>query len=349
MKSHIWAFQISLLICLLIASGVIAHAPLESGENESLETALEIPDPSKSWVIYSELHEGGEAQYFFFEVQEGDRIYVGLIKPVDSEESDFLPNFVLIGPGIQGNESLPEFIELPSDEEYGYTIIAGEQPEEASYEGFSPSSFYDLGDIDLNAPASGKYYIAVYEWTQGGNYGVVVGYRESYALSEWILLPFDLLNVYQWEGQNLLTILMPLLFTVVAGIIFFIWRFKKGKTPKTLHEWLGSLGALLILGTGANVLYQMGYTLTKTSLVSEIVITIFIAIVPILIAIGIFRILLKDSKEINMKKSIKLIVLGILAIFAWAGLLIGPILTIISGATPYLLKIISKVSSPSDR
>jgi len=58
-------FILFLIILLFPIHGVLAHTPLEPPfDNESLATAYGVPDPTKSWAIYAELHEGGEAQYY---------------------------------------------------------------------------------------------------------------------------------------------------------------------------------------------------------------------------------------------------------------------------------------------
>jgi len=44
-----------------------------------------------------------------------------------------------------------------------------------------------------------------------GKYGIAIGYKEEFTLSEWLLIPIDVINIHQWEGQSLILILMPLL------------------------------------------------------------------------------------------------------------------------------------------
>jgi hypothetical protein len=56
-----------LVILLLAGTGIVsAHAPLGVGSNEDIANATLISNPEKSFVIYTELHEGGEAQYYHF-------------------------------------------------------------------------------------------------------------------------------------------------------------------------------------------------------------------------------------------------------------------------------------------
>jgi len=319
-------------LCLVLVPGVLAHAPLKPGDNESLATATLIPDPTKSWAIYGELHEGGEAQYYRFNMTEGQKIHVMLFKSTRSEEAEFLPSFVLMGLGISEQGDVPDYVEKPPD---ARTFVAeGEQPAQATFEPFSPSSFYSLADVTLDAPATGTYYIAVFESTMGGHYGLAVGDRESYTLDEWILIPFNLLSIYQWEGQSVILVFAPMILTLVIGIGLMILRSKNKKTPRTLHGWIGSIAGLLFMGSGATVLFQLAFSLIQTSLGSEAAITIVFALIPILLGIGTLRLSWTAEQKTDLKSRIYLAVLGVAALFAWAGLIIGSALAIIASALP---------------
>lgn len=313
-------------------SNVFAHSPLSSGDNESLDTATFIPDPNKSWAIYANLHEGGEAQYYRFETSKGQRIYVMLLKSTAVEEDDFLPGLVLMGPDISNEGAVPAYVEVP--EGAGSMVVEGAQPSEATYEPFSPSSFYSLAKVDIEAPASGAYYVAVYEPSRGGHYSIAIGEREEYTLSEWLLIPINLISVYQWEGQSLAVIFAPLGITVVIGLVLMVWRQRNGKITSTLFLWTGALSALLFLGTGAMTIFQMILALTKTSLVPEAGITIVFALMPILLGIGALRVVLKSGSKVDIRKRAYLVIIGILALFAWAGLLVGPALAVIASVLP---------------
>jgi len=84
---------IAILPWLLLTPLVFAHVPFGPGDNESLTTATVIPDPAKSWAIYGDLYEGGEAQYYRFDITENQRIYISLFTSTNPEESGFVPSF----------------------------------------------------------------------------------------------------------------------------------------------------------------------------------------------------------------------------------------------------------------
>lgn len=323
---------VSALSCLLLTPKTLAHSPLTPGDNESLATATWIPDPTKSWAIYGELHEGGEAQYYRFNITEGQGIHVMLFKSTSSEDEDFLPGLVLMGPGINTQGAIPDYVEVPSG--VNTLVVEGRQPAQATYEPFSPSTFYLLADLDLDAPSSGTYYIAIYEPFKGGHYGLAIGDRESYTLTEWILIPINLIFVYQWESQSLALILAPMITTLAIGIALMIWIRKKRATLRTLFSWLGSLAGLLFLGTGATTLFQMVASMIQASPTSEIVITVVLALIPILLGFVTLRLSLRVKGKVSLRTRIYLAILGVVALFAWAGLLIGPTLAVIASVLP---------------
>ncbi len=322
-------------ICSLLLAPVMAHAPLPPGDNESLATATEIPNPLKSWAIYGELHEheGEEphAQYYKFNISLGQRIHVMLYKSRRSEEVTFVPSFVLMGHGLVEQGIVPDFVEKPTDAES--LVVEGQQPTVATYEPFSPSSFFSLADLAVDAPASGTFYIAVYA-SEGGHYGLAVGDLESYGIDEWILIPFNLISVYQWEGQSLALIFAPFIIVLAVGVGLVIMRMKNRGTWGTLMAWFGIIAGLLFLGTGVATLFRMILSLIGTSAGAEVGITLVFALIPIVLGVATLRLSLKTEERASIKKRAYLVVLGVVALLMWAGLLIGPVLAIIASLMP---------------
>jgi len=329
-------FVIVLLIlassCTLSVSEVLAHAPLATGGNENLATATLIPDPAKSWAIYGELHEGREAQYYSFNINEGQKIRVMLFKSTRPEDKEFLPGFVLMGHEINEQGDIPDYVQKPLGAKA--LVVKGVQPAQATFEPFSPSSFYSLAETNLNAPTSGTYYLAVYEPSKGGHYGLAIGDRESYTLTEWILIPLNLLSIYQWEGQNLAVIFTPMILTLTIGFALILKQSKTEKKPKTVSGWLGASAGLLFISTSTTTLFQLAFSLTQAPLGSEVAVTLILALIPTLLGIAALRLSLTGEKKTNLKKRVYLAILGVAALFAWAGLLIGPVLAIIASILP---------------
>ncbi len=307
----------------------LAHAPLEIGDNESIETATFIPDPTKSWAIYAELHEGGEAQYYRFNITTGKRIHIMLFKSMRPEESDFLPGFVLMGPSLSDQGTVPDYVERPAG--INASVFEGDQPAQGTYEPFSPGTFYSLGEVEIDAPSSGTYYVAVYEQNIGGHYGLAIGDVETYGIDEWILIPLSLLGVYQWEGQSLAMVLAPMIATVAAGAVLVGWQLKKREALGKVTIWTGVLAGLLFIGSGVLILFQMIYSIMQTTFGSEVVITLVFALIPIALGLATILLSLRDPEKLSAKKQISFIILGVVALFMWAGLFLGPTLAIITG------------------
>lgn len=317
-------------ICVFLsATQIYAHSPLIPGINEGLNSATSISDPTKSWAIYGELNEGKEAQYYRFEINETQKIHISLLKSTDPDNRDFIPSFALMGPGLQGQGDLPAYVEVPAGA--NSIVISGVQPSLGTYEPFSASSFYSLADLDINAPVSGTFYIAVFESARGGQYSLAVGDREAFSLSEWIFIPIKLLSIYQWAGQSLFMIFLPVIATIAIGILVFR---RKGWIVRTPFEWAGILAGLLFFGSGVLFLFEMVLALTRVSPVPEIVITIILGILPIILGITVIRIILKNREKVGIGKRILLFMIGILALFVWAGFLLGPALAIVASFMP---------------
>jgi hypothetical protein len=334
MKHRKFLILFTILPWLLLTPLVFAHVPIGPGDNESLNTATVIPDPAKSWAIYGELHEGGEVQYYRFEITENQRIYISLFISTNPEESGFVPSLVLMGPEISNKGDLPDFVEAP--ESVNVMIIEGKHPDQAYYEGFSPSSQYFVAKVDMDAPASGTYYIAVYEPNQGGHYGLAVGYQETFTLLEWIRVPIDQISIYQWSGQSLALILAPMTLTVAIGLVIMIWWRVNRETLQTLFGLVGSVAGFFFIGSGASVLFQMFFNLTRVPLTPEIGVTLIFALLPIILGIISIRITFRSEETEGVQKRISMVILGVIAFFIWAGLLIGPVLAIIAGVLPFI-------------
>jgi hypothetical protein len=327
-QDHYSALTLLILIyCLFPLPSASGHSPIISGDNRNLDEAMVIPDPTKSWAIYGELHGEREVHYYRFVIEKGQRISINLMKSTNEENKEFMPVFVLAGPGLIGQGNVPDYVELPAGA--GAVVVAGRQPEEATYEPFSASSFYELAELDIPAPESGSYSIAVYGLGRGGHYSLALGGREVYSLTEWILIPMSLISIYQWEGQSLLIIFLPIIATLAISMGLMFW-WKREWIPVSLFEWTGMLAGLLFLGTGFMVLFQMLLALSHTEMVSEVVITSILALLSILLGIAVTRIIMKNRKKVDTRKRIYLVILGIIALFVWSGFLVGPVLAVMA-------------------
>ena len=319
------------IIFLLSVSFALAHSPLIPSYNEMLGSATVIPDPTKSWAIYGELHEGMQAQYYRFNISKDQRIHISLLKSTNPDNRDFIPDFALMGSGIQDQGDVPVYVEVPA--KAGVIVVAGEQPSRANYEPFSASSFYHLAELEMVAPVSGTYYIAVYEQTKGGHYSLALGDRETYSLVEWILIPIRLISIYQWDGQSILIILLPVIVVFVMGTLVMVF-WKKGLIPETPFEYAGVLAGLLFFGSSAMIYFEMILALTRATMVPEVAITIIMALFPIILGATVLHLIYKNREKVDIHKRVNLIIIGVLALFLWAGFLVGPCIALLASIIP---------------
>jgi len=324
----------TILIFSLVIPFVIAYAPLGTGDNESIDKATVVPDPTKSWALYSQLNSDGDAQYYTFNVTAGQRIRVTMFKSMRPEDATFNPRLVIIGPNVVAQGDIPTKITIPSGS--NARLVSQTQPT-PTYEPFSPSTFTGLADETLDTPTPDTYYLVVYEQSDaptGGHYGLAIGDRETYTIHEWILIPFNLMTIYQWEGQSLLLVLTPMIAALIVGIVLITLRFRKQRNLANPMAWLGAIAGLTFMGTAATTLYQMLAAATRVAVGAEALITLIFAIVPLAIGLVTLRLSIKDSNKASVKKRIYYIILGFAALFIWAGLIIGPILAILATVMP---------------
>jgi len=313
---------IILLTFLFISPVVIAHVPVGVGENTSIETATIVEEPTKSWAIYDEIHETSEAKYYKFHMEADQRLKIQLYSP----DQDFSPNLILMEPGTTKDENIPEFIEIPDN--YGASIFYGQQSDEKEYEPFTPASYYYILDFDMNVNATGDYYLAVYSPTNHGKIGIAIGYVETFSAIEWIRIPIDTINIHIWEGQNLFLILAPMILSIIVGIALIFY--KKLTKNFNLKKWMIYITGLIYLGSGLIILAQMIFAAATSSFGAGVLITSIFIIIPIILGLILINMSMKKIEQKQRMTIIKLLLIGILGIIFWSGLIIGPILSIIS-------------------
>jgi len=239
-----------------------------------------------------------------------------------------------MGPGIseshehEDEHDLPEYVEVP--EGVGIMLLEAEPSAEPGYEPFSPSSYYYLASVDLGVTTPGDYFVAVYETSRGGRYGLATGYREVFTLDEWILVPLDVIGIHQWEGQSLAFILAPMVATVVIGLSVLVLQ--KKVSLRGLSFWTASLAGLLYMGSGFMMFVQMFMALSSAGPDVSAAITVVFAIIPVLLGFGILRLTLKET--VTARTRILAASLGLSGLFLWAGLLLGPSLAFVTSVLP---------------
>ncbi len=316
----------------------LAHAPLGTQDNESIGNATVIPDPTKSWALYSALNSDGDPQYYVFNISAGEKIHVLMYKSLRPEDAGFNPTLVLIGQSVNATGDIPSKITVPAG--YNAELIHPTAPQPA-YEPFSLGILAYVTDLTLANATSGQYYLVVYEASSnpvGGHYGLAIGDRETYTIDEWILIPYNLISIYQWEGQSLPLILAPMVITLIVGVILVFWRQSKKNDLANPVSWLAAVAGLTFLGTAALTFYQLVFCAIQVSPGIEAIITFVFAIIPLIIGFLTLRLALRTSQTVSIRKRVYFVILGGAALFIWAGLIIGPILAFAAALMPTKFK-----------
>jgi hypothetical protein len=322
---------LGVIIAFSFIQSTAAHVPLFMEGGHSLDEAVPIENPTKSWVIYSLIHEAAEPHYFYFDLPAGARIRLMLMVPIPEANIGFRPELALMGNGLTNLSTPPPYLEIPDGAEVMILEPTTPHPE---YEGFTPTSFSQLYDLDIVAPTTGRYYLAYYEPNMPGNFAIAIGYEESFSFIEWVTIPFTVLVTHLWNHQTPVGLLAPVLITLLLGLSLIFWRFPDLRTKNQLLSWLGISTGLLFIASGVFVFYQMALALLLVPISGQIGITILFAALPIILGIFTIRSCVSNDWQHEPKQRVILFVLSVLALFLWAGWIIGPVLLMVTAVIP---------------
>jgi hypothetical protein len=186
-----------LISVLALAGAVWAHDPsIEKADWGGFETAVVLPDATISYALYGYLDEG-DIDVFRLDFEAADSLLrAEVLTPVCGQHyADFYPQMAILGPAVEGVEALA--VDLPFDVPEGLVVYvstwepaeeveAEATPEAASprptfVEPFGGTEFYEAPRFDFQTPASGSYYVVVFNADRmAGDYTLATGYREVF-------------------------------------------------------------------------------------------------------------------------------------------------------------------------
>ncbi|MDO8056352.1 MAG: hypothetical protein Q6361_05775, partial [Candidatus Hermodarchaeota archaeon] len=245
----------------------------------------------------------------------------------------FQPRLALMGPGLANLSTPPVYLEIPTGASVMILEPTTPHPE---FEGFTPTSFLELYDLDISAPTTGRYFLAYYEPTMTGNFAVAIGYEETFTFVEWVTVPFTALITHTWNYQSPLTLLAPVLLTMLLGFLFIYLRYPLLRTRNQFLTWLGLTAGLLFIASGVFIFYQLVLALLQVPANLLIGVTIAFGSFPLILGFLTLRTCLSAEWTRKPRQLLVLIILGVLALFLWAGWILGPVLLIITATLPGL-------------
>jgi len=297
-----------------------AHVPRDAENNTGLNSAEVIDNPTKSWAIYSQLTAQQNVSYFQLNMEKGERLFVQLFVTTRAAEQQFLPEFALMGPGLTNNGTVPNYVET-----IGNVSVMQSSRSESEYEPFGPSHQIMVAVVDIPVPQTGIYFVAVYSQTGSGHFGLAIGSNESFTLSETILNPINVIQVYRWMGESWLLIIFPYLATFGIGLVLI----KRYNGLQTLEQWIVYLIGLVFLSSSVSFIWQTIYNASQSQVSAMIFLSAAIALVQTLIASGIIIVARKPVEDRKLP-ILQLLILSIIGLFVWTGLIVGPILGILT-------------------
>jgi hypothetical protein len=317
------------LLLLLVSLPVCAHVPVSVGDNNALSTAFVVEKPTKSYAIYSHLHDTGNVAYYQFPMDRGDQLVLSLMT---NGYNAPVPDMIVISPGYSGGpDDVLQAVTVPPG--YSAEVINGHQPVTAVYEPFSPGAIFEVASYKKEITIPGTYYVAITSPVKDTSYSLAVGYLEEFSPAEWVLVPVNLILTRFWEGQSIVSVFAPFLAVVFIGYVYLARRKNRRCTKSPSSCWLAESAGLFYFGGAAVTLVQMARAVSITGVKGTVAVTLLFALVPLVLGIWALRIG-RLSYTKTQKDRISLAVIGLLGLLFWAGLLIGPVAALVAAVLP---------------
>jgi hypothetical protein len=143
-------------------------------------------------------------------------------------------------------------------------------------------------------------------------------------------------GIYQWQGQSLALILAPMIVSVAVGVVFTAWVLYRQRRLSSPLAWLAAVAGFSFIGTAASTFMQLAIDATVVNVGVEALLTFIFAVIPLILGVLTVRLALQN-KPITLRHRVYLVVLGVAALFIWAGYIVGPALAIAASVMPSVL------------
>ena len=226
-------------IMILTPSTAYAHKLIPTdGSNISIDSSLEIPDPSISWAMYEEIN--GDIRYYSFYGKQGDPLYASIVIPKLENLIEFTPSIAFIG--VESHlDLIEEFKILKPRTSFDFSLPQGYDayvfdydgiiPSKEFYEPFGQVTYWERQEINFDFPVDGTYYLAVFdENSTPGKYALAVGTIEDFSAYDFFtILPYAWFETKLFLNDYLSAVSAILILVGLLGVIgFLIYRkFKK--------------------------------------------------------------------------------------------------------------------------
>lgn len=171
------AIAFAIACVLLAARPASAHQPFFEEEDLTATAPWTIDEPTISTALYATLAPAGDVDYYAFDGEAGQAIFVGMSIPQIEGQDAFNPAIAVMGPGLPQAE-LPARVRAPAGA--GAQVLRDDRQEApGSFEPFSRTSYWQRQREYVTLPEDGGYMVAVWHDSGAtGRYTLVLGDRE---------------------------------------------------------------------------------------------------------------------------------------------------------------------------
>jgi hypothetical protein len=174
---------LSALLLLALPAAASAHVPsVAEGDHASPDSALVLEDPTLSRAIGATIGAPGEVDWYVMELAAGDPLLVGMSAP--DAVGMLAATFAILGPGLPDATVAGEPAVSLASQAGAEGALVLEPLSEPVREIHGGLPFLDQGGISTQAPADGRYWIAVWavDPEATGKYVLAPGVREEFGL-----------------------------------------------------------------------------------------------------------------------------------------------------------------------
>ena len=222
-------------VMILIPSTAFAHKLIPTDDtNISIDTSLQIPDPSISWAMYEEIN--GDIRFYSFYGKQGNSFYASIVIPKLENLENFSPSIAFIG--IESHLDLIEEVKiLKPTKDFGHSLPEGFDvyvfdyngliPSKEFYEPFGQITYWERQEILFDFPVDGTYYLAVFDKKDNsGKYALAIGTIEDFSAYDFFtILPYAWLESKLFVNDYFSAFIAIFIFITILSLIgFAIYR-----------------------------------------------------------------------------------------------------------------------------
>lgn len=218
-KSRYLLFLVAILL-LKVAPAAEAHKPIWGDGNQ-----IEIPNLTTSFAAYRHLQEPSQIDTFVIEAQAGERFQGEISIPQVEGLEDYDVRAALFGPGLPD----AEHEQFPPDhpDDLGALVFPSRVTSDF-FEPFTQTSYWGRQPIEVTLPATGTYYLLVWQPDdEPGKYVLATSGEERFSFADIFRFPLWWIRVHVFFNHTLY-LLVGAAF-LMLGLATGIWYWRRNQ------------------------------------------------------------------------------------------------------------------------